>query len=91
MELQALRYAAMVSSMHFDDFITACARFGARQELGDDANAAATAARTALVEFLGGVEGDQPIISSEVRIILVSPTFGRELMTTVLWLNQSRD
>jgi hypothetical protein len=88
MELQALRYAAMVSSMDFDDFVTAFARFSARQELDGVANAAPTTARTALVEFLGGVEGDEPIISSEVRIILVSANFGRELTTTVLWLNR---
>ncbi len=89
MELQALRYAAMVSSMGFDDFVTAFARFRANHPLEDGEDYARTTdARTALVQFLGGAEGDEPIISSEVRIILVSANFGRELMTTVLWLNR---
>jgi hypothetical protein len=83
MELQALRYAAMVSSMDFEDFVTAFARYRTRRQLTD-----ATDARAILVEFLGGSAGDEPIISSEVRIILVSADFGRELMTTVLWLNR---
>jgi hypothetical protein len=56
--------------------------------IGDGPLSQATDARAALVEFLGGEEGDEPVISSEVRIILISANFSRELMTTVLWLNR---
>ena len=83
MELQALRYAAMVSSMAFEDVASAHSAYVARRRSGDDANA-----RAELAAFLGGADGEDPVISSEVRIILVSADFGRELMTTVLWLNQ---
>ena len=83
MELQALRYAAMVSSMAFEDVASAHSAYVARRRSGDDANA-----RAELAAFLGSADGEDPVISSEVRIILVSADFGRELMTTVLWLNQ---
>jgi hypothetical protein len=84
MELQALRYAAMVSSMSFDDVASALAADLTRRWPEEDINA-----RAELSRFLGAADGeDEPVISSEVRIILVSADFGRELMTTVLWLNQ---
>ena len=45
--------------------------------------------RAELLAFLDLSDGDEePVISSEVRIILVSADFGRELTTTVLWLNR---
>lgn len=83
MDLQAVRYAAMVSSMQFDDLVTAFAAHLALHRPDADA-------RTELETFL---EGDQdedgaPLISSDVRIVLVSMDFGRELTTTVLWLNR---
>ncbi len=83
MELQAIRYAAMVSSMAFDDVVAAYATYLSRHRPGEDANA-----RAELSTFLGATDGDEPVISSEVRIVLVSADFGRELMTTVLWLNR---
>jgi hypothetical protein len=83
MELQALRYAAMVSSMAFEDVASAFATHLSRSMPGEDVNA-----RVELSAFLGVADGDEPVISSEVRIILVSADFGRELMTTVLWLNR---
>jgi hypothetical protein len=83
MELQALRYAAMVSSMDFEDVVRAYAAHQAklRPELDDDA-------RASVVAFLGGGDDEEPVISSEVRIVLISADFGRELTTTVLWLNR---
>ena len=83
MELQALRYAAMVSSMAFEDVVSAFAVHASRHRAGEDVNA-----RAELMAFLGVAEGEDAVISSEVRIILVSADFGRELMTTVLWLNR---
>ena len=78
MELQALRYAAMVSSMVFDDIA---------RSLEKHRPAAEADARADLMAFLEVSEDEEPVISSEVRIILVSADFGRELTTAVLWLN----
>ena len=84
MELQALRYAAMVSAMSFEEVVAAyeahLTRTGADPELD---------ARTELLAWLDSGDADEsPVISSDVRIMLVSADFGRELTTTVLWLNR---
>jgi hypothetical protein len=84
MDLQALRYAAMVSSMDFGDVVGAYERHLAKTAPGDEHDA-----RAELSAFIdAGVDEEQPTISTEVRIVLVSADFGRELMTAVLWLNR---
>jgi hypothetical protein len=81
-ELQAIRYAAMVSSMTFDQLVNAHARF-----LGGE-NAHQTAEKK-LCEFLGwDTRDDRPLSSENARIILVYANFSREITTTVLWLNK---
>lgn len=82
MDLQALRYAAMVSPMVFDDVAAAYEKYLARMDPDRSLDA-----RHELISFLGQDEED-PEISSDVRIVLVSGDFGREITTTVLWLNQ---
>lgn len=83
MDLQAIRYAAMVSSMDFEDVVAAYSRHLAAQ--GSDAG---SDARSDLEEFLdAGDADDGPAISTEVHIVLVGADFGREITTTVLWLN----
>lgn len=84
MDLQALRYAAMVSSMSPDELLSALADFRARR-LGGPVDIGA--ARTAVAEFLG-LDGDVLLLSSDVRIMLVSADFGTEITTAVLWLNR---
>lgn len=82
MELQAIRYAAMVSSMTFPEVASAyaahCSKYRA-QEVDPRAEL------EAFLETGGGP--DEPVISSDVRIILVAADFGREITTAVLWLN----
>lgn len=83
MELQALRYAAMVSSMGYEEveaaYIAHCATQGS--PVSDP--------QAELLAFLAGNEDDgPPVISADVRIILVSANFGREITTAVLWLNR---
>jgi hypothetical protein len=79
MELQALRYAAMVSSMTLDQVIQAYTRaMGVEEE----------AARSEVLTFLQLDSPDDAELSGEVRIVLVSADFSTELTTTVLWLNQ---
>lgn len=83
MELQAIRYAAMVSAMTFDDVVTAFTAHLKAHRSGE-----AVDARSELLDFLDTAEGDEdPLIPTEVRIVLVSADFGREITTTVLWLN----
>ncbi|MFN2506610.1 MAG: hypothetical protein ABR540_20765 [Acidimicrobiales bacterium] len=83
MELQALRYAAMVSSMGFSEVADALTAHRAKHGHADDAGA-----RAELAAFLDAPEaGEEPVISTDVRIVLVSADFGREITTTVLWLN----
>lgn len=84
MELQALRYAAMVSAMTFDELVAAHEQYlkrrGAPTEDVD-------AARGALADWVEDLDGDEPVLSRQVRIILASADFSREVTTTVLWLN----
>jgi hypothetical protein len=86
MDLQALRYAAMVSSMDFGDVVVAY-----EQLLADTEPDAALDARAELTAFIDTGEEDEPTISTDVRIVLVAAEFGRELMTSVLWLNHFED
>jgi hypothetical protein len=81
MELQAVRYAAMVSSMTFDQLVGAHAHF-----LGGEDSL--ERARSAILNFLGLDSPDEARLSDEGRIILVSADFSIELTTTVLWLNK---
>ena len=83
LELQALRYAAMVSALTFDDVVGAYERYltGTEPEAVDDA-------RTRLSDWLDDVGADDAVLSREVRIVLVSGGFDREITTTVLWLNE---
>lgn len=80
LELQALRYAAMVSAMTFTDLVDHYEHYLARVEPD-----AVDDARSRLAEWLD--DGEDTTLSREVRIVLVSAGFDREITTTVLWLN----
>lgn len=86
MELQALRYAAMVSSMTFDQAVAAHREFLARVRPGEQIDAEAQ-----ILRFLevGAVADTPPQISQAVRIVLAAADFSTEITTTVLWLNSS--
>ena len=81
MELQAIRYAAMVSSMTLDQTIAAYAR-----TLGDQD--AEVAARREILEFLELNTTEEAELNDEIRIILVSADFTTEITTSVIWLNR---
>lgn len=84
MELQAIRYAAMVSSMGFPEVAATYARHCTKYRPDEEIDA-----RAELARFLEVADGDEePAISTNVRIVLVSADFGREITTTVLWLNR---
>lgn len=83
MDLQSIRYAAMVSSLNFMEVAAAYAAHCAKYQPNE-----AIDTRAELATFLGfDDDAEEPVISSDVRIILVSADFGREITTTVLWLN----
>jgi hypothetical protein len=82
MELQAIRYAAMISKMTFGDAVAAHAKFLAK--IGGDAGNA----ENSILNFLGW---DEPIagdFAQDVRIVLVSADFKKEITTSVMWLNE---
>lgn len=85
MELQALRYAAMVSTMTFDQVVTAFARYRKSRDVDDHTDGTA---RSDLLAWLDLAEGEEPAIPREVGIVLASENFSQEITTTVLWLNE---
>ena len=79
MELQAIRYAAMISTLTFEKLVPIYARFLADNGIKKDA-------AESLLEFLDWSEPDEEQFAPDVRILLVSEDFGKELTTAVLWL-----
>ena len=79
MDLQAIRYAAMVSSMTLDQAVHAYARAG---------GVAHERAREEVLAFLRREASDAGELTGDVRILLVSADFSTELTTSVLWLNR---
>lgn len=80
MELQALRYAAMVSTMTFEEASRARGRFQARRKIEGSAE-------EVIREFLGWRIGDDNDFANSVRIILASQDFSDELVTSIMWLS----
>jgi hypothetical protein len=81
MELQAIRYAAMVSSMTFGRAVDVYQQFLSGGDNGKDA-------RSALLQFLQWDEPREDEFGRDIRIILVAKEFSKELTTAVLWLNE---
>ena len=80
MELQAIRYAAMVANMTWEQAKTAFKKYL-------DDNAIDSDAETKLCEFLGWDAPRDDDFAQNVRIILASANFSKEITTSVLWLN----
>ncbi len=80
MELQALRYAAMISAMTFDQLVETHARY-LNASLPDN-----DAASAAILDFLHWTAPNEDNFGRETRIILASANFSKELTTAVLWL-----
>jgi hypothetical protein len=80
MELQAIRYAAMVSTMTFERAEQIHAEF--LQRVGEDS----TEARSRMLAFLAWDEPLEDGFAQDVRILLVSEDFSKELTTAVIWL-----
>ena len=82
MELQALRYAAMVSTMTSEQAIDAFRKY--LRSTGDNPETA----EQRIIEHLGWDEIDDEQFAIDARIVLVSAEFSKELTTAVMWLNE---
>ena len=83
MELQAIRYAAMVSAMTFEQAVEAYARYRSRNGNGVTDH---DAARSEILSFLNWPEPVEDDFAKDTRIILASADFSKELTTSVMWL-----
>lgn len=86
-ELQALRYAAMLSTHTFGHVVDAL--LGHRRK--SDKEATREKAQADLLQFLGVVDESEVKLSEMPRIMLVSQGFSTEITTTVLWLRNYTD
>lgn len=84
MELQALRYAAMVSTMTFVQVVRTLAKYRGHRGIEDDSEATA---RADLLAWVGLDDDEEAVVAREVGIVLASEDFSQEITTTVLWLN----
>ena len=80
MDLQAIRYAAMVSTMTFEDAVAAHASY--LRKIDDQRDASRS-----ILEFLEWDEPREGEFAQDIRIVLVAAEFSKELTTAVLWLN----
>ncbi len=78
-ELQAIRYAAMVSTMTFDQAVEAHRRY--LTSIGNPEDP-----RERILTFLQWAEPQVDEFANDVRIILASANFSKELTSAVLWL-----
>ena len=78
MDLQAIRYASMVSTLTFGRVVEIYAKYLASFESDLDAED----------ELLSHIGNYKDSFASDVRIILVSSDFSKELTTSVMWLNE---
>lgn len=81
MELQAIRYAAMISAMSFDTLVSTFERY-----LNDNGRSQDNA-REVLRKHLGWSDINDEVLGPDIKIVLASPDFSKELTTAALWLN----
>jgi hypothetical protein len=80
MDLQAIRYAAMVSTLTFAKAVQIFQEHLTKLGRSEDA-------RALLLEFLGWDEPKEEEFAIDVRILLASAEFSKEITTAVIWLN----
>src|SRR5690606_3223479 len=80
MELQAIRYASMVSTLTFSRLVPIYESFLAANKIDKDAT-------KSLLEFLEWAEPNEDAVAQDVKIVLASAEFSKELTTAVMWLN----
>lgn len=80
MELQALRYAAMISNLTFEKAVEVFEEYLLSINSEKDAN-------KEILDFLNWTEPDEELFAQDIRIVLASAEFSKEITSTVLWLN----
>ncbi len=81
MELQAIRYAAMISTLTFEKLIEIYDRYLKKNDSTLDAT-------ESVLDFLEWSEPDEERFGQEVKIVLASAGFSKEVTTAVMWLNE---
>jgi hypothetical protein len=81
MDLQALRYAAMVSTMTFDQAVQAHTKYLRDNDRHEDA-------QESILGFLEWEEPDEENFAQDVHIVLAAADFSKELTSAVMWLNE---
>jgi len=81
MELQAIRYAAMISTMTFSQLVDAHKHH--LEKLG----LSSSEAEQNVLSFLKWDQPDDDRFANQVGIVLAAADFSKELTTSVLWLN----
>ena len=84
MELQAIRYASMVSTMTLDLAVDKFCKF---KQINGFPLFDKESALMEISNFVD-IELDESTFGDDVRIILVSPNFSKELTTSVMWMNE---
>ena len=79
MDLQAIRYAALVSPLRFNDLVEAHQDYMSSRKIDGDS-------RSRLLSILSEEPDDEFEVGSKPRIILVAAQFSTELTTAVIWL-----
>ena len=82
MELQALRYAAMISEMTFEQLVDTFARYKNRAQPDIEV------ARSTIMEFLVWDDIYEEQFAQDTRIVLAAADFSKELTTAVMWLSE---
>ena len=80
MDLQAIRYAAMISTLTFEKLIEIYDRYLRKNDSTMDA-------MESVLSFLDWSEPNEELFGQEVRIVLASADFSKEVTTSVMWLN----
>ncbi len=85
MELQAIRYAAMISTLTWQDAIDFFSEYLEKECPDDDTKDA----EQKLLNFFDWDEAYADKFGQETRIMLISEGFSDELTTSVIWLNDA--
>lgn len=79
MELQALRYASMISTLNFEKCVLIYQNYLDKRSLKKNA-------KEELMNFLGWDTPLEEDFASNIKIVLASANFSKELTTSVMWL-----
>lgn len=82
MELQSIRYAAMISNMTFSKAVNAYKKYVKKIKIDVEDE------QQEILSYLDWDEPQEEEFAQDIRIILVSANFSKEITTSVLWLNE---